>query len=124
MNAVAPLTMTEGYVRKTTIVVAMLTALFAMVWSTIPASAETSKTCHFTTGPRKGQTIDYNDTPGVQPVQIGWPCTDGFLSFGTAVADADDEDDDDGDDVDDGDDDGDDADDGDDGDDDDDDGSE
>ena len=94
MNGWAPLTATEGYVRKTTLLVSMIVALLAMAWSAIPALAETSKTCHFTTGPRKGQTIDYNDTPGVQPVQVGWPCTDGFLSFGTAVADADDEDDD------------------------------
>lgn len=114
MNEVAPLTMTEGYVRKTTLVVSLITALFAMAWSAIPALAEMSKTCHFTTGPRKGQTIDYNDTPGVQAIQVGWPCTDGFLSFGTAVPDADDEDDD-GDEADDVDDDGgDDADDGDD----------
>jgi hypothetical protein len=90
--------------RKTTIVATMLAALFAMLWSVVPASAEESKTCKFTTGPKKGQTLDYNDVPGVKAINVGMPCTDGFLSFGVAVPDADDGDDEEADDGDDGDD--------------------
>jgi hypothetical protein len=46
----------------------------------------TTLTCHFTGGPRSGQTFDFSNTPGVAPAPIGAPCTDGQGSYGVAVA--------------------------------------
>jgi hypothetical protein len=47
-----------------------------------------STTCHFTSGPRKGETQYYQPgTPGLIPAIVGTPCTDGAGSDGYAVAD-------------------------------------
>jgi hypothetical protein len=44
-----------------------------------------SLTCRFTSGPRAGSTLNYENTLGAQPVPIGAPCADGPNS-GLAVA--------------------------------------
>ena len=45
-----------------------------------------TKLCHFQTGAKAGQTIDYTSAPGIIAVGIGTSCTDGTGSFGVAVA--------------------------------------
>jgi hypothetical protein len=48
---------------------------------------EYSTTCKFTVGPRAGQSQYYPPgTPGLIPVVVGGPCTDGVGSMGYAIA--------------------------------------
>jgi hypothetical protein len=46
-----------------------------------------STTCRFTNGPRLGQTQNFAGFPGITPIPLGSPCTDGAGSTGFAVAD-------------------------------------
>jgi hypothetical protein len=46
-----------------------------------------STTCRFTNGPRLGQTQNFAGFPGVTPIPVGSPCTDGAGSTGFAIAD-------------------------------------
>jgi hypothetical protein len=59
----------------------------------VPASATVSvptggitTSCHFQSGPRTGQTIDYAGQPGVTAIAAGTQCSDGAGSYGVAVA--------------------------------------
>jgi hypothetical protein len=50
-------------------------------------SIDYSTTCKFTIGPRAGQTQYYPPgMPGLIPVVVGGPCTDGAGSMGYAIA--------------------------------------
>jgi len=51
----------------------------------ITATAATTTTCSFTSGPKNGQIIDFGNRPGVVPAMVGAQCTDGAGSFGMAV---------------------------------------
>lgn len=44
--------------------------------------------CRFDDGPRSGQTQSYAGVTGIQPMQVGAPCTDGQGSAGVAIAEA------------------------------------
>jgi hypothetical protein len=46
----------------------------------------TSLTCKYTSGPKAGQTQNFDGVPGIVPVPIGAPCTDAQGSLGIAIA--------------------------------------
>jgi len=51
-------------------------------------SVQTSRTCHFSAGPKAGQTQSFVGVPGVVPAPVGGPCTDAMGSWGVAVPDS------------------------------------
>ncbi len=55
-------------------------------WTSEIASAQTSQTCQFSSGPKSGQRQYF---PTAAPVAIGSPCWDGVSSHGAAIADED-----------------------------------
>jgi hypothetical protein len=52
-----------------------------------PVSGGLTTVCQFTSGPRTGTTFDFAPF-GIQPIQVGLPCTDGQGSNGVAIAGA------------------------------------
>lgn len=61
--------------------------LFVAIVGTCQAQ-KVSTLCHFTRGPREGETQDYAP---MDPLPIGTPCHDGEESYGKVVASDDDE---------------------------------
>jgi hypothetical protein len=47
--------------------------------------AQISMTCRFTTGPRAGQTVNFQNVAGARPGVVGGPCSDGVSSRGVVV---------------------------------------
>ncbi len=51
----------------------------------VPQQNSLTTSCHFLSGLKAGQTIDYSGQPNVHPAVPGTACTDGSGSFGVAV---------------------------------------
>ena len=71
--------------------VALLVAA-VMPWSFDQAQSQElplgySLTCHFTSGPRAGETQQFSGAEGIAPFRVGSPCTDGLGSSGIGVVD-------------------------------------
>jgi hypothetical protein len=49
-----------------------------------PTGSNLTTVCQFSSGPKAGTTFDFKPY-GVQPIPVGYPCTDGQGSNGTAI---------------------------------------
>jgi len=50
----------------------------------MPGGSNLTTVCKFSSGPKAGTTFDFKRF-GVQPIPVGYPCTDGQGSNGTAI---------------------------------------